>query len=102
MDELLQIRHQLRHEVGRWRHEARIARPGAANPVLGAPEFAGLRLLSATMLEQQGVHLADHPHGNGPALRQAFHAVANGGNVVGDLLRAGVGRHARRGGVLVA
>jgi hypothetical protein len=55
----LERRHQVIDERGWWRHEVRVAGPGAADPVLRSPELAGLLLASATAREQLFVHLAN-------------------------------------------
>jgi hypothetical protein len=55
----LERRYQVVDDRGRWRHEVRVAGPGAADPVLRPSELAGLRLASAAAREQLFVHLAN-------------------------------------------
>ena len=79
-----QRRHAGLHGL-RWRrHKARIARPGATDPVLGAPELAGGFVAATATAHQQGVHFAQQPVAQGEITAQAGHAVLQCRHVVGD------------------
>ena len=68
----------------RRRNEQGVAGPGAADPVLRAPEFAGALGPATTALEQPGVHLADEPERERQGL-EPLQAMHHGVNVVRDL-----------------
>ncbi len=63
MDEGCEIGHQIQHGVRR-RHEQRIARAGAADPVLRMAEFAGLFGGTASLGQQILVDFAHEAKGN--------------------------------------
>ena len=61
MEEELQLAHALQHLFGRRRNEGRIARTGAADPVLAAPEFPRGLIAATTLGQQHTVDLAEQP-----------------------------------------
>ena len=85
MKRALERRHQVIDERGRWRHEVRVAGPGAADPVLRSPEIAGLLLASATAREQLFVHLANQAIREREAAAEPAHPVLQSGDIVRHL-----------------
>jgi len=69
MDEALQVRQQIGHLLGWWRHEGGVARSRATDPVLRAAQFAGLLASAARTVEQQPMRLAQQANADRQALR---------------------------------
>ena len=91
VDELIQLAHAGQHLVRGRGHIMRQARARTADPVLRAPELAGLLLRPATLGHELGVHLADETSAQreGP---QARHPVLHRGDVARHFLHV-IDRH---------
>jgi hypothetical protein len=63
VEEPLERAETLRERVGRRRHERRVARPGAADPHLRAPDLAGRLAAAARMPHQRLVDVPQQAHG---------------------------------------
>ncbi len=59
MEEGFQVAHAVLDPVRRGRDVTRVARPGAADPVLGAAELARLLVGTAPAFQKDGVNLLD-------------------------------------------
>ena len=85
MEEELQLAHALQYLFGRRRNEGRIARPGAADPVLAATKLAR-GLIAATPLGQQhAVNLAEQPQRQWQPFLQHAQTMVEGGDIVAYL-----------------
>ena len=71
--------------VRRRRHEQGVARTGAPDPVLRAPELARLFRGTAPGSQDDLVHLADQTQRKWEAVADARDAMLDRGNVVGHL-----------------
>ncbi len=87
VNESLHVGQQAGHMLGWRRHEGRIARARAADPVLRTAQLAGLLARTAHAIEQQAVRVAQQAHADGQAIGGAQMALylAEGAQVVGDL-----------------
>ena len=65
VEEALQAVERGAHLVRWWRHEAGVARPGAADPVLGAAELPGRLVAAPCALHQDTVNFPDEPQREG-------------------------------------
>ncbi len=77
--------HAVGHRGVRRRHEDRVARAAAADPVLRAPELPRILAAAAPAREQHVVDLADQAVGERKALAQPSQPVLERGDVVRDL-----------------
>lgn len=88
---------QLAHaglHLSRWRrHETGIARPGATDPVLAAPELPRQAIGTAAPGQQPAMDLAQQTRGQGKALAQPGQSVLQPSDVTGDLHHV-IERHA--------
>ena len=81
----LELAHALRHLFGRRRNEGRITRPGAADPVLAAPEFARSLATAAAFGQQHAVDLPEQPQRQRQPVCQQAQAVVERRDIVADL-----------------
>ena len=95
MDEFLQVGHEVGNLAGRRRHEHRVAGAAAADPVLRAPEFAGLPFAAASLRQQFLVNPPDQAQRDRKALPYSREAVIHGRDVVRNVLNV-VERHPRQ------
>src|SRR5438105_1640198 len=81
---MLEIRKTRIQITRRWRHEGRVARPRASNPVLRAAELTGLLLRITSIDEQNGVHFSQESSRHGESISDAFQPMIHGIDVARD------------------
>jgi hypothetical protein len=82
--ETFELAHAFEHVFSGRRNKGRIARPGAADPVLAAPEFARRKAAASPLVEKHPVNLSYQPQRQRqPALQESL-AVVKSRNVVAD------------------
>ena len=94
MQEELQLAHALQHLFGRRRNEGRVARPGAADPVLAAPELPRGLIAAPALGQQHAVDLPEQPQRQRQPFLQQAQAMVEGRDIVADLPHV-IQRHTR-------
>jgi hypothetical protein len=84
VQEQLQVAHALRQPIRRRRHEGRVARACATDPVLAGAELPRLLVTAATAGQQLAVDLPDQAVGQRQFGLQAQESVLHRPDVVGD------------------
>lgn len=92
VEELLKGTETFEQLVGRRRNVDRIARPAAADPVLGRAELPGLLATATTMAEQHAMDFADETQAERKTFAEALESVVHRRGITGDLLQI-VERH---------
>src|ERR1035441_1997614 len=86
--------HALRNKVWRRRNEGCVSGASSTDPVLAAPEFAGLLVTATALRKKDLMDLADQAEGERKTAAHPVETVVQGGHVIRDFLDVTQG-HAR-------